>query len=449
MARAQPFTAGEQPQGGQLGTVALVSIGVGGMVGGGIFAVTGLTISLTHGAAPLAFVVAGLVALLTAASYLKLTLRFPSVGGTVEFLNLAFGAGTLTGSLSILLCLSYVILLAVYAYAFGSYGVTLTGGGSLALHALASAVLVLLAVLNYLGPHLVIRSENAFNAVKMVILAAFVGAGLVVGGHWSSIEPARWVGPVPLVAGAMVIFLNYEGFELIANAAPQARTPKRSLPVAYLGGTIAVLVLYVAIAAVTLGHIGTAALAAHSDAALSFAARAMVGHAGSTVIAVAALAATSSAINATYYGSGRLTYLIAKHGDLPAEFERDIRNQPLEGMILFAVLSLALVNVVPLDAIATMGSVGFLIVFAAVNIAAWRLADQTGGRRSLAALGAAACGVAFVMLVGQTFSTPGTRWQGLGIAGVVAFSWAVEAAYRSRTGRRVHMGHEQLGVESP
>jgi amino acid transporter len=410
------------------------------MVGGGIFAVTGLTIDLTHGAAPLAFVVAGLVALLTAGSYLRLTLRFPSVGGTVEFLSLAFGSGTLTGGLSILLCLSYVILLAVYAYAFGSYGVNLTGGGALARHALASAVLVVLAIVNYLGSQLVVRSENVLNVVKMVILTAFVAAGFAVGGHWSSIQPAHWVGPVPLVAGAMVVFLNYEGFELIANAAPQARTPKRSLPVAYLGGTVGVLILYVAIAAVTLAHLGTAALAAHSDAALSFAARSLAGGAGSAVIVVAALAATSSAINATYYGSGRLTYLIAKHGELPAELERDIRNQPLEGMILFALLSLVLVNVVPLDAIATMGSVGFLIVFAAVNVAAWRLADQTGGRRSLAALGAVACGIAFVVLVGQTVSTASTRWQALAIAGVLAFSWAVEAAYRSITGREVHMG---------
>ncbi len=106
----------------KLGTFSTLSIGIGGMVGGGIFAVTGLTVEVTKGAAPVAFLIAGIVALLTSYSYLKLTLRFPGEGGTVEFLNRAFGSGILTGAANILLLLSYVVLVAVYAYAFGSYG---------------------------------------------------------------------------------------------------------------------------------------------------------------------------------------------------------------------------------------------------------------------------------------------------------------------------------------
>ena len=86
----------------RIGTLSALSIGIGGMVGGGIFAVTGFTVQLTRGAAPVAFIVAGVVALLTAYSYWRLTLRFPSQGGTVEFLNRAFGSGTVTGALNIL-----------------------------------------------------------------------------------------------------------------------------------------------------------------------------------------------------------------------------------------------------------------------------------------------------------------------------------------------------------
>ena len=82
----------------RIGTFSALSIGIGGMVGGGIFAVTGLTVELTRGAAPLAFVVAGVVALLTAFSYWRLSLRYPSEGGTVEFLNIAFGTGLFTGA---------------------------------------------------------------------------------------------------------------------------------------------------------------------------------------------------------------------------------------------------------------------------------------------------------------------------------------------------------------
>ena len=80
----------------QIGFLEAFSIGVGGMVGGGIFAVLGLTIVLAKGAAPLAFAVAGLIALVTVYSYVKLSLRYPSEGGTIEFIVQAFGNGLFT-----------------------------------------------------------------------------------------------------------------------------------------------------------------------------------------------------------------------------------------------------------------------------------------------------------------------------------------------------------------
>jgi amino acid transporter len=104
----------------RIGVLSALSIGIGGMVGGGIFAVTGLTIEVTRGAAPIAFLIAGIVALLTSYSYLRLTLQFPGEGGTVDFINRAFGKGLFSGAANILLLLNYVVLVAVYAFAFGS-----------------------------------------------------------------------------------------------------------------------------------------------------------------------------------------------------------------------------------------------------------------------------------------------------------------------------------------
>ena len=107
---------------GKLGLAAVVAIGVGGMVGGGIFAVLGLAVQLAHGGTAVAFALAGVVALLTTYSYAKLSVAYPSRGGTVTFLDRAFGAGMLTGSLNVLLWLSYVVMLSLYAVAFGGYG---------------------------------------------------------------------------------------------------------------------------------------------------------------------------------------------------------------------------------------------------------------------------------------------------------------------------------------
>ena len=115
MAASKP--AGAHP----IGLWGAVAIGVGGMVGGGIFAVLGLSVQITKGAAPVAFLLAGLVALLTARSYALLSKAYPSRGGTVTFLNRTFGAGLFSGSINVLLWLSYIVMLALYSQAFGSY----------------------------------------------------------------------------------------------------------------------------------------------------------------------------------------------------------------------------------------------------------------------------------------------------------------------------------------
>lgn len=438
----------------KIGTFSALSIGIGGMVGGGIFAVTGLTVNLTQGAAPVAFIVAGIVAILTAFSYWRLSLRFPSDGGTVEYLNIAYGTGAVTGALNILLCLSYVILLAVYAYAFGAYGAHFFPKEDYEFwkHALLTGVIILLAIVNWFGANIAIKSENLFNALKLILLGIFVVIGLMTPVEWERMAPTTWVGPVELVAGAMVIFLNYEGFELIANASNSMRNPKRSLPIAYLGGVAITIVIYVLITAVCVGHLDFSTIAAEPDATLSLAANAFMGPWGGIMIAIAAMLATSSAINATFYGSGRLTFLIAKTGELPSELERDFHGQPLEGMILFALFTLIVGNFVPLEAIATMGSAGFLLIFLAVNVANCKLRRQTGGAWIFSLLGVFACGIALVALMGQTLMDAKQSWQVFVLIGMVALSYLIEMIYRVATGRSIvlhHLKKNSHQVEKP
>ena len=426
---------------GKLGVLSTLSIGIGGMVGGGIFAITGLAIELTQGAAPVAFVIAGLVALLTAYSYWKLTLAFPSEGGTVEFLNRGFGTGIITGALNILLCISYVVLLSIYAYAFGSYGARLLGVSDVDTwrHVILSGIVILLAFINFVGPSLVMRSENLFNAGKLLLLAVFIVVGLATPmPHAALLAPSSYeVSSFGIICGAMIIFLNYEGFELIANAAHEIDNPKRTVPIALLGGVVSVMVIYFLIAAVTVGHVSPDEIAAHSTYALSEAAQQSMGKAGFIMVGVAALLATSSAINATFYGSGRLTYIIAKSGELPRELERSIHGQPNEGMFIFAALTLLVANCVPLDAIATMGSAGFLIVFMAVNLVSFRKAEEIGSSRMLSALAALACLAALAALCWQTASNPETRFQIWILLAMVAVAWGIEVIYRKLSGRTV------------
>jgi len=429
-----------KPGSNKLGTFSMLSIGIGGMVGGGIFAVTGLTIEVTKGGAPVAFIIAGVVALLTSYSYLRLTLTYPGEGGTVEFLNRAFGGGILTGASCILLLLSYVVLLAVYAYAFGSYGASFAPADAQGFwrHVLITAAIVALVGLNVLAAPLVIRSENLFNALKMLLLGGFVLAGLLVPMDWSRFAPEHMVSPLGLVAGAMLIFLNYEGFELIANASGDVADRRRSLPIAYVGGVLLVILIYVLIVVVVIGHLDFAEVSRDPDTALSAAGRAILGETGYVAIAVAALLATTSAINATFYSTGRMAYIVAKTGELPHRFERTIRGEHAEGTLVCAVLALGIANFVPLDAIATMGSAGFLLIFMAVNVANVRLARETGSRAWISGLAALCTAGALVVLCVTVEENPASRRHLWILVGMIAASVVIEIVYRSITGRSIH-----------
>ncbi|MEW4563523.1 APC family permease [Bremerella sp. JC770] len=425
----------------KLGTLSTLSIGIGGMVGGGIFAVTGLTVEVTRGGAPTAFLISGIVALLTSYSYLKLTLRFPGEGGTVEFLNRAFGGGILTGAGNILLLLSYVVLLAIYAYAFGSYAASFFPAPDRAfwLHTFICVVIVGLFLLNLFAASKVVRSENFFNAAKMILLLVFILFGLATPIEWSRLDFDNYVSMPGLIAGAMLIFLNYEGFELIANASNEVANPRRTLPIAYLGGVSIAMVLYILIVLVVVGHLGFEEISQSSAHVLSVAANKVMGPAGYIAIAVAAIFATSSAINATFYSTGRLTYIIAKSGELPAELERSIRGQHAEGTFITAGLALVIANFVPLEAIATMGSAGFLLIFLGVNVAAIRLSKQTGGRVWISGLAALTTAIALVVLCVEVGENPATRQHLWILLGMIGVSVAIEVIYRGITGRHIRL----------
>ena len=413
----------------KIGYWEAAAIGVGGMVGGGIFAVLGLSVQLAGGGTPVAFAIAGLVALVTSYSYAKLSVRYPSRGGTVIFLDRVFGSNYLTGSINVLLWLSYVVMLALYSYAFGSYGATFFPDEyhPLAKHLLISLGIMAPTVLNVASAKIVGRAEIYVVGVKITILLFFLAMGL------GGVEPRRlavdqWVPLVPLVAGGMIIFVAYEGFELIANTGEDIRNPSRDLPRAYYSSVIFVILLYVAIAVVTLGSLPVAQITGARDYALAEAARPFLGSAGFTLIVVAALLSTFSAINATLYGSARLSYTIAKEGELPAELERRIWGQPLEGLFVTSGLTLILANTADLSAISTLGSGGFLIIFAAVNAANLVKAEETGGHTGLAALGTVGCLAAFGAMAWQSISDSPTRaWV---LVGMFGGALALEGIYR-------------------
>ena len=422
--------------GGSIGLLEALSIGIGGMIGGGIFAVLGLAVEVGDGGTWVAFLIAGAVAMLTASSYVKLSVALPSQGGTVDFLNRAFGRGTLSGGLSTLLWLAYIVTVALYAYAFGSYGGALVGDDPLVVHALITGSIVLMTALNLLAAKLVGEAEDVIVAGKLAILVGFVAYALLVhhGTDLGASAPAHWASPGSLIAGGMLIFVAYEGFELIANSADDVRRPERTLPRAYYLSVGLTIVLYVLVAIVVVGLLPLDRIVAAQDFALAEAAREVWSDVGFDLIVLAALLSTASAINATLYGTARLTAELAIDGELPEGFEERIAGRPLIGLFTTSAAAVVLANLVPLDAISATASAAFLLVFAATNVAALRLADEIGANRIVAGAAAIACTAALGALLVHT-----VRTSVISVAlfvGLLALSALGEATYQWR--RRAH-----------
>jgi amino acid transporter len=417
-----------------IGYWSIVAIGIGGMVGGGIFAVLGLAVELARGGTPVAFALAGAVAFITSYSYSRLSVAYPSQGGTVEFLNQAFGPGLITGGFNLLLWLSYIVMLSLYAYAFGSYGASFFPAALQPLwkHVFISGVVLSLTALNVLSATIIGESEEWIVGFKVAILLLFIGAGL-----WSvniqHLQPVTWTNPLQLITGGMIIFLAYEGFELIANTAGDVKNPQKTLPRAYYSAVGFVIALYIFVSIVTVGNLPIDKIVAAKDYALAVAARPFLGSVGFTLIAFAALLSTGSAINATLYGAVRISYIIAKEGELPEMLERKIWNRPIEGLFITSGLTLLVANLLDLSSISMMGSAGFLLIFAGVNGANVRLYAKTGSHRWIAALGVIVCVSALGALIWQRATTSSKELWVLGV--MIGLAFFIEALYRGVTGR--------------
>jgi amino acid transporter len=175
--------------------------------------------------------------------------------------------------------------------------------------------------------------------------------------------------------------------------------PAKTLPAAFYTAVLFVIVLYVAVALVTVGHLNISQIVAAKDYALAEAARPFLNEFGFVLIAIAALLSTASTINATLYGAARLSVTVAHDGELPKELEKQVWDEPVFGLLITAAVPLLVANLFELSSISTMGSSGFLLVFAAVNGANVRAARETASRRWISAIGVAACVAALGVLI--------------------------------------------------
>ena len=421
----------------KIGLKDAISIGIGGMVGGGIFAVLGLAVSLAKGGTPIAFLLAGIIALLTAYSYAKLSKKYPENGGTVKFIHQHYGTGIFAGGINNLLWISYIVMLALYSSAFGSYGaelISLTGTKEFDVRIFQTSIIVIALMINYLSVALVSEIESIAVVIKLLILIAFISIGFYgLSVHPENLEqlsPKNWESPILLLSGGMVIFVAYEGFELIANSIADLKDKEKNIEKAYFGAVGFVVVLYILIAIVTVGALPFEQIANAEDYVLAKAAEPTLGKIGFTIITITALISTFSAINATILGSGRVNYDIAKDKELPQYFCHKFWGKPI-GLLITALLSIALVNLFNLQSISTAGSVGFLLIFCIVNYIGFKKYKELESKKWIHLIASILCFFAFLTLIIQQF--PKNRTGVLVALGILFFCFLLEWVYKKTT----------------
>ena len=404
---------------------SVTAMGIGAMVGAGIFALLGQVALIARGETYVAFVLGGVVALLSGYSFAKLGVRYPDAGGLSTFFDKGFGIGRLSGSLSLIYLLTLAASIALLAKAFGSYAAPLfgLGTGTLWIDVFASGITVLLLLLNVAGSKLVGKTEIILVGIKLLILATLMVAGGISMVHKApSAHPHA--GVLAIVGSVGFTFLAYAGFGMMTNAAGSVKQPHTTIPRSIYLAIATVIVLYVGLAVVVLGNLTPAALTQHANTVVAQAAMPVLGHIGYLIVSAGALLATASGINAYLFGSLKISKTMAAAGQLPSAFSHIFWHNGSRGYLLGAVVVLAAINTLDLKSIADIASATFLVVYLAVHVAHWRLIHETGGSRLIVAAGMLTMGLVLADFLWTTaFAQP---WSVVIIGVFIAGSGLIE-----------------------
>lgn len=415
-------------------------LGVGAMVGAGIFALLGEAGAVAGNAVWLAFLLGGMVATLLGYVVAKLGARYPSSGGIVTFLIEGFGTGHVTGVFSWLLYFAAIIITAMVAVSFGSYATALFFGESASAvwpAVFTSGVVIVVAAINILGASIIDKVQSVIVVILLAVFAVFI---VVTLGQMDTqlLSPSLYPPTIDILSSIALTFFAYLGFAVISYTGDDLPDPARNLPRAMYLALGITTVLYVLISIGVFGTLTVDEVIAHGETALAEAARPVLGDAGFAMMAVAALLATSSSVNANIYGAIGSTAMLAKAEQFPPVFGRAGRLGSTKGLTISVVAVLVLANLVDLSAIASLGSVVALAIFLLVAVAGMRLRAETGSSVGVIVTAIVATVVVLVIFSIQTLRTEPETF--VAMIGVLALAVVLELLWQAVRRRRATAG---------
>ncbi len=377
-----------------LGPVSIVFMGIGAIIGAGIFVLTGTAAALYAGpAVVVSFVLAGIACVFVALCYAELAALMPVSGSTYTYTYASLGqlAAWLVGWN---LILEYSIGAAAVAVGWAGYfngtlasiglaippqlasstgqavqladGTTATAIANLP----AAAIVALLTALLVRGTRESARLNNFMVALKLIVILAFIGFGIghVSVANWQPFVPPNtgtfgtfgWSG---VLHGASVVFFTYIGFDAVSNCAQEARRPQRDMPIGILGALAISTILYILVAGVLVGVVPYPELNVAAPVGLA------VDRMGigwfAALIQLGAMIGITTGILVLLYGQGRIFATMAHDGLMPSLFSRvhPKLKTPWLSQILIGVIVAAIAAVAPIETLSELVGVGTLFSF--------------------------------------------------------------------------------------
>ena len=327
-----------------MGLWSVIALGIGSVVGAGIFALLGQVIMSagywTYGA----FAVAGTAALFSGYSYGELAARYPDAGGLTDYFRRAFSCKCVSGTLSLIYMLTSAVSISMMAKSFGIYFTALLKGtdyGWMTVNEFAAVLIVGLALLNMMSAGDVGRAEILLVTLKILILGSLI------------------------------------------DAAADVQHPKRTIRLGIYITILAVMALYMALAHVVLNFIPAADLEKNADTAVAVAADKLLGKWGYGLIYVAAVMAFVSGINATFFSIFRISRSLAEQGVLPKIYEKKFWKRGTYGNILTSAIVLLAAIFMDFSSIVNLSSGAYLVSYLGIFAANWHLRRETGSSKIL------------------------------------------------------------------
>lgn len=423
-----------------------VVLGIGAMVGAGIFALLGEAAQFAGSAVWLSFVLAGAVAAALAYSMVKFAMRWPQSGGLVAYLRHGYKSPRVLGVTSWLGYLAaFLVVGAMVANSFGDYAADAIAdapaGGWLS--KLCAAVLVAAGVvLSATGPRIIDRAQSVIVGLLLIVFTIFVVTTLP-NADFSMIAPSTYPPVGSIISSVALTFFAFLGFGVITFVTGDLRDPRRQLPVAVYVALAITTVLYVAVALAVFGTLSVDEVVAAGPLALAQAAEPALGQLGYAMMTLAALLATASSVTAILYASVGLTSSLAAAGTFPGMFGPRGRLGRNGGLIITGALMLVFVLVLSLEALASVGSAVSLAVFFMVAWAAFRLRRELGASTVLTAVAFLASGIVLVWFAIDLYANQRRSFWAMIV--VVALAFVVDELWSRR--RRALQAREDQGAQ--